>query len=131
MNLYSWLLRKRKAKKNYVSGIGGFFQTMHGDVIVPSCCAFIHRVAYLINDLQNIEAEIPSQGSVPLLMHFQKDGGCPKNPAEILLCVLGILQGVRVPPFKGKMVLRVWTEENTEKCVFQVQTREILGAPWH
>ena len=27
-------------------GIGGFFQTMHGDVSVPSCCAFIHRVAF-------------------------------------------------------------------------------------
>ena len=29
-----------------MSGIGGFFQTMHGDVSVPSCCAFTHRVAF-------------------------------------------------------------------------------------
>ena len=86
---------------------------------------------YLINDHQNIEAEIPYQGSVPLLIHFQKGGGCPGNPAEILSCVLGILQGVRVPSFKIKMVLRIWMEENTEKCIFQVQIREILGAPWH
>ena len=39
---------------------------------------------------------------------FPKVGSCLKNPAEILSCVLIIRQGVRVPPFRGKMVLRVW-----------------------
>ena len=29
-----------------MSGIGGFFQTMHGDVSAPSCCAFTHRFAF-------------------------------------------------------------------------------------
>ena len=48
-------------------------------------------------------------------MHFQTDGGCPPNPAEILSCVLGILQGVRALPLKGKMSLRVGMEVITGK----------------
>ena len=32
-----------------VSGICGFFQTMHGDVSVPSCCVFMHPVLLVSN----------------------------------------------------------------------------------
>lgn len=36
-------------------------------------------------------AEFLSQGSVPLLMHLQKDGGCPENLAETLSMFIGIM----------------------------------------
>ena len=38
-------------------------------------------------------------------------------------------QGVRVPPFKGKKVLRIWMLGNPEKCIFEVPNRETLCVP--
>lgn len=59
-------------------------------------------------------------------------GVSSQNPAEVLSCVLAILQGVRALPFKGKMSLRVWMEVITgKKCIFEVQNRELTGCSWH
>ena len=40
------LFRGSQAPCRAVCGTCGFFWTMHGGVSAPSCCAFIHRVAF-------------------------------------------------------------------------------------
>ena len=63
-------------------------------------------------------------------MDFQKHGNCLENPLESLSRILDSLQGVRVPPFKGKKVLRVCMLGNIENASLRTET-EVLGAPWH
>ena len=89
-------------------------------------------VSVLINQSSTYCSRVPFSRITFLANAFPKIMGAVLNTLwKRCPCILGSLQGVRVPPYKDKKILGVWMEGNTEKCIFEVPNREILSTPQH